>query len=66
MAISKIASGYPYRQSSRSKPTLEQLYAAYGQPWPEDFTRHMVQAQAEESRVVGVTEIFQHMDRGAA
>ena len=67
MNLSKVSSSAPSRQSSRSKPTLEQIYAAYGcSPWSANLTKHLIQAQAEESRVAGVTEIFQHMDRGAA
>ena len=67
MAISKIASVSPSRQPvapSRSKPSLEQLYAIHGQPWPENITRHLVAAEADDR--AGMTELFQKIDRGAS
>lgn len=62
MAVSKIGSAYPPRQSTGNsrRPTLEQLYAAYGQPWPEDFAKHMRQAEAQAE---GVTELHQAVPR---
>jgi len=67
MNLSKVPSPALSRQpagTSRSKPSLEQLYAASGQPWPENITRHLVAAEADDR--ASLTELILKLNRGAA
>ena len=68
MNLSKVPSPAPSRQpagTTRSKPTLEQIYTAYGcSPWPTNITRHLVAAEADDR--AGVTELHQKLDRRVA